>query len=271
MTMQLYHELGFVDVELAALGYSADAPLTAEVLAPFDSMHYGGTVAVDEALAALSLRRGDRVLDVGSGLGGPARHMASRAGCRVVALEMQPACSAQAEGYTRRCGLGELVRHVAGDVLEPASVPEEGFDALTSWLCFLHIPDKAALLTRCATLLRPSGALYVEDFFALAPFTSAEADSLARDVFARSLPTREEYLAALAASGFVDVEWVDMTSEWTRFVVERLRAWVQGEARTHAVHAGSHLYEARLAFYSAMARLFEGGHLGGVRVKARRA
>ena len=154
--------------------------------------------------------------------------------------------------------------------LNPASLGAGlgSFDVLTSWLVFLHIERKRELLSRCADLLRPGGTLYVEDFFERAPFSPAERRALEVDVYASSLPTREEYIAALCAAGFADIEWRDMTGTWTTFVGERAAAWEASKGRTLRVH-GATLYEGMGHFFGSMSDLFSGGNLGGVRITAR--
>ena len=278
-SMKLYHQFGWVDTELAALG-CASGPLRLADVAKFDGMHYLGTSAVSHAISRLGLSPGMRVLDVGSGLGGPARQMADEGGCDVVGIELQEDASSIAEGYTERCGLADCVRHVHGDFLTidlgHLSNGTRGFDVLTSWLCFLHITDKPRLLARCAAALKVGGDLYIEDFFQRAPFSASELKSLRDDVFTSDLPSKESYLASLEVAGFgappgeESIGWLDMTAQWTKFVVERRAAWIASRERTLRVH-GEELYEARLHFFSAMQALFEGGHLGGCRITAKLA
>lgn len=274
-TMRLYHQLSWVDAELAEKGLGATSPLKVGDLLPFDGMHYHGPAAVDEGIAAVGIQPTDLVMELGAGLGGPARQMASRTGCRVVAVEMQEDFSLQSERYTARCGLSDKVQHVAADFLacDLATLGDGpgSFDHITSWLTFLHIEDKVALLGRVASLLKPGGSLYVEDFFALGAFTAAERESLASDVYTVGLPTREEYIAVLSAAGAgFEVEFTDMTGSWTAFVASRTQMWVDSRERTLRVHGAAH-YTARLHFFSAIKVLFEGGRLGGVRIHAKKA
>ena len=161
--------------------------------------------------------------------------------------------------------------HVHGDVLTHEQRLLGGpFDFCTSWLAFLHISDKPALLTKCASVLRPGGVLFVEDFYEASPFTTRETEMLRRDVYATDLPSRAQYEDALRAAGFEAVEWRDMAASWTRFVAERAAAWEAAEERTLRVH-GRGLFEARQHFFRSMEQLFGGGRLGGVRFAARRA
>ena len=110
-SMKLYWQVERIETELRALGITEDDPLAVEDLLPFDQYHYRGTAAVDEALAALEVGPGHHLLDVGAGLGGPARYMAQKAGCRVTALELQPDLNETGARLTARCGLGERLVH----------------------------------------------------------------------------------------------------------------------------------------------------------------
>ena len=87
-------------------------PLEAEALSAIDSMHYHGTHAVDAASKQLGLDSSSRVLEIGSGLGGVARRVASTTGASVVALELQADVSKAARALTQRCGLDQTVEHV---------------------------------------------------------------------------------------------------------------------------------------------------------------
>src|SRR4030095_11048501 len=89
-TMKLYDHVGRIEHELREAGLDQSAALNVSDLTPFDEYHYFGTRAVDEAARSLGIGPQTRVLDIGSGIGGPARHLASSTGCEVVALELQP-------------------------------------------------------------------------------------------------------------------------------------------------------------------------------------
>src|SRR5215470_4665888 len=120
-SMPLYVNVERIDNELAALGIGADEALTPAQLFPFDQYHYHGTDAVHAAAHLLGLGPTSHVLDVGSGLGGPARYLTSTIGCHVTALELQSELHALATRLTARCGLEQHITHVCGDTLTPPS------------------------------------------------------------------------------------------------------------------------------------------------------
>ena len=267
-TMKLYSRVERVFAELRAAGIGDDEPIPLDVLCRFDQYHYRGTEAVGEGIARLALEPHHRVLDVGSGLGGPARFIASRAGCRVTALELQADVHEVASRLTERCDLAHLVHHRQGDMLDGA-VPAGGFDALFAWLVFLHIPERERLYRRCCEALRPGGAMYVEDYFERGTLTGDEREALAVKVYSRDLPRLDDLYRDLDRAGLTDVEIEDMTESWTDHVAERAQAYRAGREREIALH-GEEVFAGLDDFYSTIAGLFRAGNLGGMRLVARK-
>lgn len=268
-TMQLYRKVERIHNELRARGIKDDEALRVEDLVTLDQYHYHGTVAVDAAISALAVGPDNHVLDVGAGIGGPARYMAFKTGCRVTALELQSDLDRTARGLTERCGLAGRVAHLCGDVLS-GMMDGAGFDALVSMLVFLHIPDRVALFSRCHDALGPGGALFVEDYYQRGPLSDAERRALAEKVYCRYLPDFATYEAQLREAGFTAIELKDQTVSWAGFVAGRLAGFRDDRDRLIAVH-GRDLVDALDDFYGTVDGLFAGGNLGGVRIVARRA
>lgn len=264
-SMRLYDRVERIHNELALIDGDAGGPLTVEQLIPFYQYHYLGTDAVDAAIAALGLRPGMRVLDIGSGIGGPARYIAARTGAHVTAIELQPDLDAVAAELTARCALGVLVEHRCGNILDGLG---ETFDAIVSFLCFLHIADRTRLLAACRDALVPGGSMYVEDFAKAGEPTAEEADMLRVKVQCPGLPTLSEYQAQLHAAGFDDVRISDVTPEWRVFTTARLEQFRAARERNIAVH-GEDLVDGLDDFYATIVQLFEGGVVGGVTILAR--
>jgi cyclopropane fatty-acyl-phospholipid synthase-like methyltransferase len=263
--MKLYHHVERIHNELARMDIDDAAPLSVEQLTPFDQYHYLGTDAVDEAIAALGLRPGMRVLDIGSGIGGPARYIAAASGAHVTALELQPDLDSVGAGLTERCGLGRLVEHRCGDILGGVG---QTYDAIVSFLCFLHIADRQRLLTSCRAALEPGGAMYIEDYAKRRAPTEDEAAALQVKVQCPMLPTPGEYDAQLRAAGFPDVQVEDVTSQWTAFTAERLADFRAAQPRNVSVH-GPDIVAGLDDFYATVAGLFETGVIAGLKILAR--
>jgi cyclopropane fatty-acyl-phospholipid synthase-like methyltransferase len=265
--MPLYTNLDRIARGLLAHGVGAKDAIPPEQLFDLDQWHYHGTDAIRAAADQLGLEPASRVLDVGSGVGGPARYLAYTIGCRVTALELQPNLNAIAVDLTRRSGLDQRVTHVLGDALT-YPLPERGFDAVVSWLAILHIPDRPRLCARLARALRSGGGCYIEDLCMRAPFAPSGLRDLREVVFGLTVTTIEDYAMDLRAAGFVDIAVKDLTGDWAPYAADRLRLWRKNHESYARVH-GEGAYAAQERFYSVIERLYESGSLGGVRLVAR--
>ena len=254
--------------ELRELGYTDESTLDVEALFEHDQYHFYGTDAVDDAIERASIRAGQQVLDVGSGIGGPARYLAYKTGCEVTAVEMQADAHRVALDLTRRCGMEDQVHHVHADFLNPGRV-FSGFDAVVSWFVFLHIPERERLLARCLEALRPGGYLYVDDFHEIERLTPEERQSLAVNVFCEWLPSFTQFRTQCQAAGFESVQVTDATPAGVTFAADRIRHWRETRARQIDVH-GEAVTDGLDHFFHAVDVLFQGGHLGLAHLLARK-
>lgn len=265
--MKLYTHVERVRRELKVRGLDRLATLDPTALETVDQLHYLGVAAIEAALKVLDLGPGQRVLDVGAGLGGPARVLAERSGCSVTAVELQADLNDMAAELTERCRLTALIEHRCADIFDLA--PEQpGFDALVSWLCFLHIDDKPALLAQCRRLLKPGALIYIEDFTLERPPSLRERELLANEVYCRTLVSAADYAAALDQNGFTLIEQHDLSRAWRHFVQARLADFESERWRFQTLH-GTDAYQALHHFYAAVVELFNGPALGGTRLVAR--
>lgn len=264
----LYTHVDRVARGLAARGIGPDDAIPPQELFALDQWHYHGTEAIRDAGAFLGLGPASRVLDIGSGIGGPARFLAHTTGCQVTALELQPELHRVGLDLTRRSGLAERVTHLCGDALEQP-LPPQGFDAVISFLAIVHIPHRASLMKRVHDALRPGGRCYIEDLASRAPFTPRDLDDLHRVVHGVSVTSIEDCAGDLRQAGLVDVVATDLTNDWAPYAAERLQAWRANRLAYAAVH-GEGAWAAQELFYATIDRLYRNGGLAGVRLTARR-
>jgi cyclopropane fatty-acyl-phospholipid synthase-like methyltransferase len=264
--MPLYTNLDRIARGLSAHGIGAEDAIPPEQLFDLDQWHYHGTDAIRAAADQLGLGPASRVLDVGSGVGGPARYLAYTIGCRVTALELQPNLNAVAVDLTRRSGLSERVTHILGDALT-YPLAERSYDAMVSWLAILHIADRPRLCARLVRALRSGGRCYIEDLCMRAPFAPDDLRDLREVVFGVTVTSIEDYAKDLRAAGLIDVAVTDLTGDWAPYAADRLRQWRRNHESYARVH-GEGAYAAQERFYSVIARLYESGSLGGVRLVA---
>lgn len=267
-TMPLYTHLDRIERGLAAQGIGPQERFKPEQLFTLDQWHYHGTDAIRDAAAFLQIGPRSRVLDVGSGIGGPARFLAHTTGCHVLALELQPELHAIGADLTRRCGLDSRVTHVCGDALTHLIMPSS-FDFVLGFLSVLHVADRPALMRRFFAALRPSGRAYIEDLCQREPFAPGDLEEVRTIVHGQTVTSIADYVRDLVAAGFADVASADLTSDWAPFAAERLAAW-QAERQSYAAVQGEGAWAAQELFFRVIDGLYRKGSLGGVRLTGRR-
>ena len=132
--------------------------VTVDDLAPVDEFHIGGRQASEDFLGQLDLSPGKHVLDVGCGLGGAARFVASRYGCRVTGIDLTPEYVETAKVLCRWVGLDSSISLHQGSAL---SMPfaDRAFDRAYMLHVGMNIDDKAKLCSEVSRVLR-SNALF---------------------------------------------------------------------------------------------------------------
>ncbi len=249
-------------------GGTLAGPLTAEDLFEFDQDHYGGLAAVAALARRATIGAGSRVLDVCAGLGGPARFLATRLGCRVVALELNAGRAAGAARLTRRVGLSDRVVVVRADATR-LPLASAGFDACVSQEALLHVADKAAVLGECHRVLRPGGRLAFTDWIARPRLEDGERRRLETWMAATTLQGPHGYHRLLGAAGFGAIEGEDLTDEWRPILRARLEMYRALREDTVA-RFGETWYREYQQVYAFFVRLVESGKLGGGRFTASR-
>jgi phosphoethanolamine N-methyltransferase len=171
----------------------------------------GGEACARECVARLALAPGDRVLDVGSGLGGSAFLMAREYGARVHGIDLSTDMVAWASAKCREEKLDRLVNFSRGDCLELAASQE--YQAIYSRDVILHIEDKLRLFEILLEALVPGGRLLFTDY--------CRAEGKASDEFASYVAERgyclyslAGYVECLRKAGFADVVGEDWTARF---------------------------------------------------------
>ena len=205
---------------------------TLEALAPYDQFHGRGIESTRELADALKVSAGDHLLDVGSGIGGPARYFAKRFGCRVTGIDLTPEFCDVARKLTALLGLDTQVRFEQGDALA-MPFPDAGFAGAYSMNVSMNIADKAAFYREIRRVLRPGGWLVLSE---VAKGPGAPIDfptPWAATKEASFLQTPEETRAGLEAAGF-RVERVEDKMPLAKAYGARVRAMVErGEKPPH--------------------------------------
>ena len=252
--------------KLAARGDDIDA-LTEDALKDFDQDHYGGIDIVDTLAARAGIRREHHVLDVCSGMGGPARWIAHRIGCRVTGLDFTRSRVESARRLTARVKLDALVDFVQGDATA-MPLPAASFDVVISQEAWLHIPDKAAVVAEAVRVAKPGGVIAFTDAVVRAALTVDEAERLGAEMHAPEVATADRYLELLRAHGCAIEQCEDLSDEWRAVLVKRLAMYRSLRDTTVAKFGEAH-FAAWDHTYSFFVGLFTAGRLGGARIVAR--
>ena len=175
-----------------------------------DQFHIGGADATGRLIGSLSLAEGDRVLDVGSGFGGPARQIARRTGARVTGIDITPAYVDAARDLTARAGLRDLVDFQVADIatFEPGQL----FQAAITMHVEMNVPDKTAWFAQIARCLAPGARLAVWEVCQPRPADLPWPMPWSLDGTDSFVVTPGSLRASIEQGGFTATEWTNETA-----------------------------------------------------------
>lgn len=187
-----------LEAELASR--PSDYRFMASELAMIDHIHTRGYAATVDLARAVTIGPETYVLDLGAGLGGPARYLAETFGCRVEGVDVS-AGLVQAANYlaSRWVGPRDLITFRVGDA---ASVPfpDASFDLVWMQHVAMNVADRAGLYQEIRRLLRPGGQFATYDVLR-AGGELVYPTPWAADASASTVLSGEETLVALEAAG----------------------------------------------------------------------
>jgi SAM-dependent methyltransferase len=196
---------------LKAAGKDIDH-LTPDDLAPVDEFHGGQRPATVRLAELVGLTGSERVLDVGSGIGGPSRFLASRYGCQVEGVDLTAEFVRVAEMLTRLTGLTGKVGYRQGSALD-LPFEEATFDIVWSQNAAMNIADRERLYAEMYRVLKPGGRLALQEVAAGEGGSPHYPVPWARDPGISFLLPAETVRAKLEAAGFRVIAWQDTTRQ----------------------------------------------------------
>ncbi len=188
-------------------------PLSPERLDRLDQFHVGGMDAVDTLVSSMGVGPGDKVLDIGSGLGGPARRVAQQTGAAVHGVDITHSYVEAARFLTARSDLESLVTFEQVDIAAlDASTP---YDAAISVHVQMNVDDKAAFFGAIHTNLRLGARLALWEICSTGESDLAWPMPWSIDGTDSYLTTGDQLRQAAIDTGFEVLEWSDET-QWAR-------------------------------------------------------
>jgi SAM-dependent methyltransferase len=222
MMREHYSTAGLTERIKSALGSIVPdgETLAVDDLAPLDQFHIRGILATVEMGSAAGVDPSTSVLDVGCGVGGPARSLAAIFGCNVTGIDLSPAFIDAAKYLTSRSGLSNRVSFQLGDAMH-LPFEDSTFEVLFLQHVAMNIGDRSALYAEIHRVLRPSGR------FATYDLVLRQGDVVypvpwARNASTSFLLSEDDTRIKLEEAGFTPLLWRDdseIALEWFKMTM----------------------------------------------------
>lgn len=233
-----------------------------------DYLSIGGTASTDTLAEKAGITSESHVLDVGSGVGGPALHLAATYGCTVTGLDLVEPNVVEANGRAADRGLQNQAMFHAGNALD---MPFENdcFDVIWGQDAWCHVPDKDKLIEECSRVVRSGGVIAYTDWIETGEISGLARTELLSAMAAPNLATMASYQASLEKHGCTMIGQEDVSEVF----VEQYRGIMAGladmkEKLTEKYSAK--IYHIVAERNGCILRGFESGALGGGRIIARK-
>ncbi|UVK46161.1 methyltransferase domain-containing protein [Mesorhizobium sp. AR07] len=177
------------------------AHLRAGDLEAVDEFHIGGVAATRELIEQMGLKPAAKLLDIGSGVGGPARFVANSVGADVTGIDLTPSYVDIATSLSKRTGMAGKTHFVQGSALD-MPFADASFDAAVILHVGMNLPDKPKLMSEAARVLRPGGVFAVYDVMRLKDGALTHPLPWASNQTMSFVATPHDYRSAATAAGF---------------------------------------------------------------------
>lgn len=228
-----YDVLARIREGLRLAGHTGDR-VPPEAIKAVDEFHIGGAEATRALLADLAIAADAQVLDIGCGIGGPARMIALETGAQVTGIDLTPHFIEAAQALSDMTGTADRVRfEVASATALP--FPEPAYDVATLLHVGMNIPDKDGLFAEVARVLRPGGRFAVYDVMRVGEGTLAFPVPWAERPELSALETPAAYRSAAAKAGLVLESESDRRGRALDFFA-RIQAAASGKPQALGLH-----------------------------------
>lgn len=186
--------------------------LTLDDLSRFDQLHTGGRRATRTLADLAAIKPGMKILDIGCGVGGPARILAADFGCRVTGIDITESYVQAAEMLTERVGLSESITFREGNALN-LEFDDGTFDVVWSQNAIMNIEDKKRLFQEIHRVLRKEGTLAIEALMAGESEETRFPVFWADDPSVSFVATPDTLRQIVKETGFYELAWKDVTQK----------------------------------------------------------
>jgi len=191
----------------------------------FDEFHIRGRDATRELARLADLKKDMRVLDLGCGVGGPARMLAAEFGCVVTGIDLVEEYCDAAAMVTEQTGLSHSVNFQQGDMTDLA-FDDQSFDAVWTLHTIMNIEDKKCLFDSVFRILNPGGLFSLYEICAGSNSPPHFPVPWAGDAFMNFLMNPDDLRLSIKESGFKELQWKDVTQNSIKWFQNIARAGV---------------------------------------------
>jgi ubiquinone/menaquinone biosynthesis C-methylase UbiE len=178
-----------------------------------EEIHVGGEAETDILAEKAGINSETHVLDICSALGGPARHLARKYGCRVTGLDATKKMVDEADKRTEKEGLTELISYKLGSCLD---IPFESdtFDVVWGQDAWCYVTDKKKLITEAKRVMKPKGAIAFTDWIQTGSMSEEEWELLNSFMVFPYMETLEGYELLMIQAGYDFIEKEDLSEDF---------------------------------------------------------
>ena len=211
---------------LQKAGKDIDA-LTIDDLAPVDQFHVRGKQSTLELAKLAGITPQQSILDVGGGLGGPARTLASMFGCNVTVVDLTEEYCRAGAMLTERLGLSDRVCHRQGDALA-LPFPDASFDIVWTQHSTMNIEDKPSVYAQFQRVLRQEGRYVSQEIMQGGTTPIHFPVPWARDPSISFLQPPSLTRKQIEDAGLVALHWIDETASACDWYEKRVQTAADG-------------------------------------------